>query len=62
MEADRLNLSKPIWNLTSLEIVKPVVSIIDEVKPITPKDLDPDYLALPFQVDIDRFKKRRDKK
>lgn len=55
IDARKLNLTNPIWKLNSLEILKPVVSIVDEVKPITPKDLDPDYLSLPFQIDMERF-------
>lgn len=52
IDARNLELTSKIWNLNSIEILKPEVKMVDEVKPITPKNLNPDYLSLPFQLNI----------
>ena len=56
LDAKKWRFSDSIWQLGSLRIQKPLVSIIQHPSPYTPKSYKPEYLNLPFQLHLDQLK------
>ena len=52
VHADDVNVGIKPWEVDKLIISKPKVQLVDEVGPYFPKDLNPEYLALPFNTNI----------
>lgn len=55
IDAQNFSLRDSLWNIRELTIERPLVRFVDEPKPWTPKNLNPEYLSLPFQITVERL-------